>query len=72
MRLLKVMGDAVDEFRYVEFRDVIFRHLRGGSEAVVEPGTDAEKTIPIKTRAYVLNDQGDTIQTFHARKEVVS
>jgi len=52
-------------FRLLDVKDVIFSFNKDGDPiAIIDEGSNDQKIILIETKAYVVNDFGDTIDSF--------
>lgn len=60
---LKVMERSNGDFRIIECTDCAFRR-HPEPAAIIDSGTNGEYIVPLHGPAYLLNERGDTIQSF--------
>ena len=60
---LKLTETATDDFRIIEVKDCIFRQLPEPT-AVADPGKPNEMSYRVVGRAFLMNNEGRTIETF--------
>lgn len=64
IKIVGTMGTIISDVRSCEFR-----RDEAGNAFVTTLDDHGERTHPIEVKAYVMNDEGNTIDSFSPRKE---